>query len=85
MKKKTNLKWYLNKFYQNKRYLDLFIKVKSEDLLSLQRPEINHKINLKKVDRKDIEILWKPLYNMSQEKLLMLKKELIKLLNKSFI
>ena len=46
---------------------------------------IDHEIELEKVNKKDIEVLWGPLYNISREELLVLRKELIKLLNKRFI
>ena len=46
---------------------------------------IDHEIELEKVNKKDTEVLWGPLYNISREELLVLRKELIKLLNKRFI
>ena len=46
---------------------------------------MDYRIDLEKINKKNLEVLWKFLYNISQEKLLILKKELIKLLNKGFI
>ena len=74
VRKKINLRQYFSKFYQDREYLDIFIKIESKSLPSLQKSEINHKINLEKIDKKDTEVLWRSLYNISQEKLLMLKK-----------
>jgi hypothetical protein len=46
---------------------------------------INHKIKLVRANRKEPEIPWGPLYNMSQEELVVLRKELNELLDKNFI
>ena len=85
MKKKVDPRQYLNKFYQDRRYLDLFIKTKNRNLPSFQKSGIDHEIDLEKINKKNPEIPWRLLYNMSWKELLMLRKELIKLLNKDFI
>ena len=85
LKKKINLKEFFSKFYQDKDYFNLFTKTDNKRLFLLKEPRINHKIKLKKVNRKDIEVSWSSLYNISREEFLILKKELTKLLNKGFI
>jgi hypothetical protein len=50
------------------------------------RPGIDHEIQLEKdVNGRDKEVPWGPLYNMSRDELLVLRKELRSLLNKDFI
>ena len=56
MKKKIDPRQYLNKFYQNREYLDLFIKTESEGLLSFQKSGVDYGIDLKKINKKDIEV-----------------------------
>ena len=85
VRKKTDSKQYFNKFYQDRKYLDIFTKAKNKNLPPFQRPEINHGIDLEKIDKKDVEVLWGLLYNISQKKLLILRKELIRFLDKGFI
>ena len=51
----------------------------------MRRSGIDHEIKLEKVNRKDIKVLLNPLYNISRGKFLILKKKLIKLLDKRFI
>ena len=51
----------------------------------MRGPGIDHEIELEKVNGRDAEVLWGPLYNMSREELLVLRKELIRLLDKGFI
>lgn len=46
---------------------------------------VDHKIELEKVDGKDPEVPWGPLYNESRDELLILRKTLTKLLDKGFI
>ena len=84
-KKRVDLKELLSKFYQDKDYFDLFIKTDSKGLPLLKKSGINHEIKLEKINRRDIEVLWDSLYNISREELLVLKKELIRLLDKRFI
>ena len=40
---------------------------------------------MEKINKKDTEVLWDPLYNIFKEEFLILKKKLIRLLNKRFI
>jgi hypothetical protein len=49
------------------------------------RPGIDHHIELIKEDGKNPPIPWGPLYNMSRDELLVLRKELTSLLDKGFI
>ncbi|EFQ86650.1 hypothetical protein PTT_18057 [Pyrenophora teres f. teres 0-1] len=52
----------------------------------LRGPEIDHWIELEKdKNSKEKELPWGPLYNMSRGELLVLRKELISLLNKGWI
>ena len=51
----------------------------------MKKSGINHKIKLEKINGRDAEVLWDPLYNISRKELLILRKELIKLLDKEFI
>ena len=57
LKKRVNSKEFLNKFYWDKNYFDLFIKIDNEGLFPLKKPEIDYKIKLKKINKRDIEIL----------------------------
>ena len=84
-KKKIDSKEFFNKFYWDKGYFNLFIKVDNKGLSLLRRLEINYEIELKKVNGRNVEVLWGSLYNISREEFLILKKKLIKLLNKGFI
>ena len=65
--------------------LKLFQFSKTEKLLPLQGPDINHRIKLKQIDDKDSETSWRLLYNMLREELLILHKKFTNLLNKGFI
>jgi len=52
---------------------------------SLRGKGTDHQIELKKVNEKKSKVFWDPLYNMTKEKLLVLRKTLTELLNKQFI
>ncbi len=67
-------------------YLLVFDQKVSKMLLSLRRPRVNHRIELEK-DKEDqeLEVLQGLLYNMLQDKLLVLRKTLSELLDKGFI
>ena len=54
-------------------------------MLFFQKLKIDYGIDLEKVNKKDIEVFWEFLYNIFWEELLVLKKKLIKFLNKDFI
>jgi transposase InsO family protein len=57
-----------------------------EGELAPHRPGVDHKIELiKDADGKKPEVPWGPLYNMSREELLVLRKTLTELLDKNFI
>jgi hypothetical protein len=63
------------------KYLRLFKQDKAEELLLYQEDRINHKIKLiQEENRKDPKVPWGPLYNMTQEELIVLQKTLSKLL-----
>jgi hypothetical protein len=53
--------------------------------LPLHCPGIDHHIELIKEDGKNLLIPWGPLYNMSRDELLVLRKEFTSLLDKEFI
>ena len=57
MRKKIDPRQYFNKFYQDREYLDIFTKTENENLPFFQGSGVDHKINLKKVDKKDAEVL----------------------------
>ncbi len=81
--KKTNLRTILSDHYHE--FLNVFDHILTEKLSFLRGEGIDHWIELKKIDEKESKVLWDSLYNMTREKLLMLHKTLIKLLNKQFI
>ena len=66
-------------------FLDLFDPKKAEKLPPLRGPGIDHHIELEKIDGKDPEVPWGPLYSMSRDELLVLRKTLTDLLDKGFI
>jgi hypothetical protein len=70
---------------QYHRYLDLFNPDRAQSLLLHRGPGIDHSIELVQKDGKDPEIPWGPLYSMSREELVALRKELTNLLQKGFI
>ena len=71
-----------------REYTDLFLEddEKSNTILPPHRYGIDTKINFRKDDQgRDKEIPWGPLYGMSREELLVLRKTLTELLNKNWI
>ena len=84
VKRRTDPKEKLpNWIYQ--RFAKLF-DYKEADKLPPHRPGIDHKIELEKgPDGKTPEAPWGPLYNMSRDELLVLRKMLMELLDKNFI
>lgn len=66
-------------------FLDVFSYQKSEQLPPLRGPGTDHAIELEKVNGKQPEIPWGPLYSMSRDELLVLRKTLTELLDKGFI
>jgi hypothetical protein len=68
-----------------KRFIKLFDH-KEADKLPPHRPGIDHRIELEKdSEGKTPEAPWGPLYNMSRDELLVLRKTLTELLDKNFI
>jgi hypothetical protein len=67
-------------------HLSTFDRQEAETLPPLQGSGIDHVIELEKgPDGKEPELLWGPLYNMPQDKLLVLRKTLTGYLDKGFI
>jgi hypothetical protein len=63
------------------KYLRLFEQDKAEELLPHWGDRIDHKIELVQEENgKDPEVSWGPLYNMTQEELIVLQKTFSKLL-----
>ncbi|CBF71484.1 uncharacterized protein ANIA_10846 [Aspergillus nidulans FGSC A4] len=68
------------------KYLRLFEQDKAEELPPHRGDGIDHKIELVREESgKDPEVPWGPLYNMTQEELIVLRKTLSELLQKGFI
>ena len=83
VKKRTDPRTKLPEHYHE--YLPLF-DMKAADQLPPHRPGIDHKIELETDENgKEKEVPWGPLYNMSREELLLLRKTLTELLDKNFI
>jgi len=70
---------------QYHEYLDIFDQQAAEKLPPLRGAKIDHKIELNQVDGKPPEVPWGPLYSMSRDELLVLRKTLTDLLDKGFI
>lgn len=67
-------------------YLSLFDRKAADTLPPLRGPGIDHRIELELDENgKEKEPPWGPLYNMSRDELLVLRKTLTELLDKSFI
>ena len=66
-------------------FLNMFNKEEADKLPPLRGPGVDHSIDLEKKDGKDPEVPWGPLYGMSRDELLVLRKTLTELLNKGFI
>ena len=68
-------------------YVDVFDQKRAEALPRFRGPGIDHKIELVETDEtgKKPEVPWGPLYNMSREELLVLRKKLTEYLNMGFI
>ena len=63
----------------------MFSCTDADKLPLLQGKGIDYGIALEKEDRKTPKVLWGPLYNMSCDKLLVLRKTLTEYLSKGFI
>ena len=70
---------------QYKEFLQLFCPKEASQLPPYQGEGIDHKIELVQNEGKDPEVPWGPLYSMSQEELMVLRKTLADLLDKNFI
>ena len=66
-------------------YLDVADCTEADKLPPLYRPEIDYRIELQEVDGKTPEVPWGPLYKISREELLVLRKTLTEYLNKGFV
>jgi len=81
--KKTDLRTILSDHYHE--FLNVFDHTMTKKLSFLREEGTDHWIELKKINEKELKVLWDTLYNMTKEKLLMLHKTLTELLNKQFI
>ncbi len=81
--KKTDLRTILSDHYHE--FLNVFDCMMTEKLSPLRGEGTDHQIKLKEVNEKEPKVLWGPLYNMTREELLVLRKTLTELLNKQFI
>ena len=70
---------------QYKDFLQLFCPKEASQLPPYRGEGIDHKIELVQNEGKDPEVPWGPLYSMSQEELMVLRKTLADLLDKNFI
>jgi transposase InsO family protein len=66
-------------------YADLFLPTEGEELPPLRGPDVDHRIELELQDGKEPKVPYGPLYNMSRDELLVLRKTLHELLDKGFI
>lgn len=66
-------------------FLDVFSHKKAEQLPPLRGSGTDHAIELEPVDGKQPTVPWGPLYSMSRDELLVLRKTLTELLDKGFI
>jgi hypothetical protein len=69
---------------QYREFWALFDQSQADKLPPL-RPGADHQIQLEQENGKEAEVPWGPLYNMSREELLVLRKTLTELLDKNFI
>ncbi len=81
--KKTDLRTILSDHYHE--FLDVFNRTMTEKLSPLKGEDTDHQIELEEVNEKESKVPWGPLYNMTREELLVLRKTLTELLNKQFI
>ncbi len=81
--KKTDLRTILSDHYHE--FLNVFDHTMTEKLPLLRKEDTDHWIELEEIDEKESKVFWDSLYNMTREKLLVLRKTLTELLNKQFI
>ena len=82
-KKIVDIKSLLPKHYQS--YYELFNPKEASKLPPHRGPGVDHKIELEPKDGQQPQPPWGPLYSMSRGELLVLRKELMSLLEKGFI
>jgi hypothetical protein len=70
---------------QYQHHAKTFDPTVASQLPPVRGPVVDHKIELKEKDGKEMEPPWGPLYNMSRGELLVLRKELTSLLDKGWI
>jgi len=72
---------------QYHEFLDIFDRKEADRLPPFRGPHVDHRIELIERDEKGnkVEPPWGPLYNMSREELLLLRKTLLEYLDKGFI
>ena len=70
---------------QYHEFLDVFDKKEADKLPPIRGNSVDHKIELIQQDGKKAEAPWGPLYNMSRDELLVLRKTLTEYLDKGFI
>ena len=83
MKPKINAKTIVPEHYWD--YLNVFDEKEAGQLPPIRGVGINHQIELLEKEKKKPTVSWGPLYNMSQDELLVLRKTLTEYLDKSFI
>lgn len=66
-------------------FLDVFDRKKADLLPPLRGNGVDHKIEVEQEDGKEKDIPWGPLYSMSRDELLVLRKTLTEYLDKGFI
>lgn len=70
---------------QYHRWLDVFDRKKADILPPSRGKGVDHAIDILKKDGQEAEVPWGPLYSMSRDELLVLRKTLTELLDKGFI
>src|SRR5271156_4494328 len=70
---------------QYHEFLDVFDRTQADKLPPLRGKGIDHQIELEKTNGETPTVPWGPLYNMSRDELLVLRKTLTEYLSKGFI
>ena len=83
MKPKVNAKTIILEHYCD--YLNVFDEEETNQLPPIRGPRIDHHIELLEEEGKKPTVPWGPLYNMSKDEFLVLRKTLTEYLDKSFI
>jgi hypothetical protein len=82
-KKRTDPQTKLPKYFHE--FLDVFDRTEAEKLPPLRGKGIDHYIEIERKDGQEQEVPWGPLYKMSRDELLVLRRTLTDLLDKQFI